>query len=62
MKNQALFSLKDIGKKLKCPLLHFLFGALRVNLITDADEDGNTNTNANANANLYSDYDAGDIA
>ena len=28
MKNQALFSLK--GKKLKCRLLQFLFGALRV--------------------------------
>ena len=28
MKNQALFSLKD--KKLKCRLLHFLFGTLRV--------------------------------
>ena len=30
MKNQALFSLKDKGTKLKCPLLQFLFGALRV--------------------------------
>ena len=30
MKNQALFSLKDKSKKLKCPLLKFLFGALRV--------------------------------
>ena len=30
MKNQALFSLKDISKKLKCRLLQFLFGALRV--------------------------------
>ena len=31
MKNQALFSSKDESKKLKCRLLHFLFGALRVN-------------------------------
>ena len=31
MKNQALFSLKDISKILKCRLLQFLFGALRVN-------------------------------
>ena len=31
MKNQALFFLKDKSKKLKCRLLQFLFGALRVN-------------------------------
>ena len=31
MKNQALFSSKDKNKILKCRLLHFLFGALRVN-------------------------------
>ena len=30
MKNQALFSSKDKSKKLKCLLLQFLFGALRV--------------------------------
>ena len=30
MKTQALFSLKDKSKKLKCRLLQFLFGALRV--------------------------------
>ena len=30
MKNQALFSLKAKSKKLKCCLLQFLFGALRV--------------------------------
>ena len=30
MKNQALFSSKDNSKKLKCRLLQFLFGALRV--------------------------------
>ena len=30
MKNQALFSWKDKGKKLKCRLLQFLYGALRV--------------------------------
>ena len=32
MKNQTLFSSKDTIKKLKCRLLQFLFGALRVNL------------------------------
>ena len=31
MKNQALFSSKDKSKILKCRLLQFLFGALRVN-------------------------------
>ena len=31
MKNQALFSSKDKSKKLKCCLLQFLLGALRVN-------------------------------
>ena len=31
MKNQALFSLKDKSIKLKCRLLQFLLGALRVN-------------------------------
>ena len=30
MKNQDLFSSKDKSKKLKCCLLQFLFGALRV--------------------------------
>ena len=30
MKNQTLFSPKDKSKKLKCRLLQFLFGALRV--------------------------------
>ena len=30
MKNQALFSLKDKSKKLKCRLLQFLLGTLRV--------------------------------
>ena len=30
MKYQALLSWKDKNKKLKCPLLQFLFGALRV--------------------------------
>ena len=33
MKNQALFSLKDKSKKLKCCQLQFLIGALRVNPI-----------------------------
>ena len=32
MKNQALFSSKDKSKNLKCRLLQFLFGALRVKL------------------------------
>ena len=30
MKNQALISSKDKSKKLKCCLLQFLFGSLRV--------------------------------
>ena len=30
MKHQALFSLKDKSQKLKCRLLQFLFGALKV--------------------------------
>ena len=30
MKNQAMFSSKDKIEKLKCCLLQFLFGALRV--------------------------------
>ena len=34
MKNQALFSEKIKVKKLKCHLLQFLFGALRVNNIS----------------------------
>ena len=33
MKNQALFSLKGGSKKLKCCLLQFLFGALRVKTV-----------------------------
>ena len=33
MKNQALFSSKDKIKKLKCRLLQFLFGALRVQAV-----------------------------
>ena len=32
MKNQALFSLKDKNKKLKCRLLQFLFGTFRVKI------------------------------
>ena len=32
MKNQVLFSLKGKSKKLKCRLLQFVFGALRLNL------------------------------
>ena len=33
MKSQALFSSKDKSKKIKCRLLQFLFGALRVNTV-----------------------------
>ena len=32
LKHQALFSSKDESKKLKCHLLQFLFGALKVKL------------------------------
>ena len=34
MNNQVLFSSKDKSKKLKCRLLQFLFGALRVRVDT----------------------------
>ena len=34
MRNHALFSLKEKCKKLKCRLLQFLFGALRVKLLS----------------------------
>ena len=33
MKNQALFPSKDKSEKLKCHLLHFFFGSLRVKSI-----------------------------
>ena len=33
MKNQALISSKDKSTKLKCRLLQFLFGALKVNIV-----------------------------
>ena len=35
MKNQALFSWKDKCKQLKCRLLQFLFGALRVKTLAE---------------------------
>ena len=38
MKNQALFSLKDKSKKLKCCLLQFLFGALRVEMLQKSND------------------------
>ena len=47
MKNQALFSSKNKSKELKCHLLQFLCGSLRVNLqgveifIKDFDKIGN---------------------
>ena len=34
LKHQALLSLKDKSEKLKCRLLQFLFGALRVNPVS----------------------------
>ena len=34
LKNQTLFSWKDKSKKLKCRLLQFLFGALRVSAVS----------------------------
>ena len=40
MKNQALFSSKDKSKKLKCRLLQFLFGTLRVKTVEDMDSLG----------------------
>ena len=48
MKNQALFSSEDKSEKLKCRLLPFLFGALRVNITKTAmllnDADGVANS------------------
>ena len=37
MKNQAIFSLKYKSKNLKCCLLQFLFGALRVQQINSSN-------------------------
>ena len=37
MKNQALLSSKDKSTKLKCHLLQFLFGILRVKTINTVD-------------------------
>ena len=34
MKNQAIFSSKEKSKRLKCRLLQFLFGDLRVNVLS----------------------------
>ena len=36
MKNQALFSLKDTSKKIKCCVLQLLFGSLKVKLSQSA--------------------------
>ena len=38
LKRQALFSSKDKSKQLKCRLLRFLLGALRVNLFIFVSE------------------------
>ena len=35
MKNQALFSSKDNSKNLKCRLLQLLFGAFRINTVSE---------------------------
>ena len=37
MKHQALFPKKDKSKKIKCHLLQFLFGALRINIYIAKD-------------------------
>ena len=44
MKNQVLFSSKDKSKELKCRLLQFFFGALRVN-VNLLNRQGNKKTN-----------------
>ena len=51
MKNQALFSLKDKSKQLKCRLLQFLFGAIRVN--TRAKKLSNMSDFADDNKTFY---------
>ena len=38
MKKQTLFSLKDKSKKIKCRLVYFLLGALRLSERQTADE------------------------
>ena len=38
MKNQALFSLKDKSKKLRCRLLQFLLDVLRVEISDHSSE------------------------
>ena len=48
MKNQGLISSKDKSKKLKCRLLQFLFGALRVK-IQSARVNSNNNSTDMAN-------------
>ena len=47
MKNQALFSSKDKSKKLRCRLLQFLFGALRVEVSIVLSEIKRLNTDHN---------------
>ena len=48
MKNQALLSSKDkLSKKLKCRLLQFLYGALRVNILSSL------NTSKNSVIDMY---------
>ena len=39
MKNQALFPQRDISKKIKCRLLQFLLGALRVNYVKSENQE-----------------------
>ena len=46
MKNQAFFSSKDKSNKLKCRLLQFMFGALRVNLLSAQKADDKIFTSA----------------
>ena len=43
MKNQALFSSKDKSKKLKCRLLQFLSGVLRVKKLFPFESDRKKN-------------------
>ena len=52
MKNQVLFSSKDKSKKLKCRLLQFLFGALRVKCSEKAYVSGKCSYFSNANGKL----------
>ena len=54
MRNQALFSSKVKSKELKCHLLQFLFGAVRVNVILQSKKTGNDQELIQSNPTFHS--------